>query len=315
MYNEEAKRKYLEDLEKTNLKKYVTNFEKDFEKTEKYEDEAEKDISLFSQEEIFSMFLKLNMRVSSLCSLTSHLRRYTLDTTGNIGAFSYRPEDIRELFYKSNNSLVTFSMMQSWLQKLINPLDCFILYGLFCGIKGPYYCELICSSMEDSDEATGLIWLSALNENSMELKGRQIHVDRQLFSYAKKASEASYYIQENCNGIKRKIPNERNGLLIFQNPLSAKKPASSLSSFSVKAKAINKLNTIFKKVEIPKEIKPMDVFYSGVVYNLKKLALEEGIEINYAEDYLRLQGLSKIEQQYNEKINLEFLKDKVGRYM
>ena len=315
MYNEEVKQRYLEELGKKNADNYVLKFKKDFAKIEKYENDVGKDISLFTQEEIFSMFLNLNMKVGTLSGLTSRLRMYTLDTTGNIGAFSYKPEDIRELFYKAKSSLVTFSMIQNWLQKLINPLDCFILYGLFYGIRGPYYSELVCSSMEDSNEVNRTIWLSALSADSINLKGRQICLDQQLFSYAKEASEADYYIQENCNGIKRRIPNEKNDLSIFHNPISAKKASASLSRHSIKAKANNKFDAIFLKSEIPKEITPMDIFYSGIVYHLKKLALEEGVEIDHVNDYLKLQGLFKIEQQYNEKIDLQFLKDKVGRYM
>ena len=310
MYNEEAKRKYLEELGKEYSQGYISTFRVAFNKIEPYEDFFKKDVSIFSKEEILYSYEKLNISYSTMKNFNVLFRKYTLETTGKIGAYDLSDPELREHFPERMEIKVSYMDIQRWVSLLINPVDKFVLYGLFYGIKGNYYSEIACSSMEDCDEKSQTIWLAdAAPGKEPVLKSRKIKVNKELYEYAVESSQAKYYIQETQNGIRKKVPIKTNGKLILQIPSTDGKGDDFLSKIN------RRLKIVFEKACIPKNIKVADIYWSGVTFHLKQKALEQNLTINDPMDFLKLTNINEVEEQYGLKLTKRRLKDKVGRYM
>lgn len=317
MYNEKGKMAFLESIKDKTSMGTIKYYMNTFDMVEPYERKAEKDIIYFTKDELMEICRDLNGQRSpeTVKAIFSRLRQYAINTVEYSCLYEFSAEVIRQAIEdNSSRILVTYADIQNWLDKLINPLDKFVLYGLFCGIKGRNFCELVTSSMEDSDEKNRTIWLAGVDsKGNFQLKSRCIKVDEQLFSYARTAADAKWYIQEDKNGVRKKVPLKIGDQAIFKNPINVKDPSKPASFCCSRAR--QKFDGIYQKAGIPSTVGRVDIFRSGLIYNLRTCALREGIEINQLYDFLKISALPEIEETYNVKINKRFLKEKVGKLM
>lgn len=321
MYNEERKREHLKSLKEQGYSNtYIKIVEADFKKIEEYEIKFNKDVCDFTLNEIMEMYSHLNLIASSLTSLTTRLRTYSYNQNEALGDFAKVTKAIiREKFgtLEEKNTIISYADLKSMLDKLDNAVDKFFIYGLFSGIKGHSYVELSCSSMEDANVEELSFWLAGITPSGeLNKHNRKFYADQELFNYALEASESNIYIQRTKEGAIRRIHLQNNGKDIYKNPVFIEKTDNLINLLT---KVRNKLNSLLKVIDVKGDIKPTDLYWSGLRYNLKRIGLERGIMINDLKDIKKLESfatdIKKIEEQYQIKFMSRSFKDGLKRYL
>ena len=187
-YNEETKKRYLEKTNKDNSMTWIFN------KTAAFEEKYSKDASSFSVEQIENMLKTISYdTIGTVKNFTSYLRGYTDWCIGE-GLVPDSQNHYTEINLKDaknyaniksiSNSLVTREEVMSWCIGMRNPMDKFIVLGLFEGIGGKNYREF-----------TGLVG-SDINVDTCEINipSRGIRkFSLSLCEYGKEASETNEY--------------------------------------------------------------------------------------------------------------------------
>lgn len=152
LYNEEIKNQYIEERNREVIlpENYL---ERQFRKCSDTERELDKDISNFTFYEIIEYYKLLN--VPSLDSLTVMNSQFSLYTQwclqnnlvkDNQNHFLEVNIDImKQCINKAlfNMKIISKDTILNWVDQLPNPKDQFVLLGLFEGIKGKDFCELL----------------------------------------------------------------------------------------------------------------------------------------------------------------------------
>ena len=171
MYNSKIKNRYIEYKEAT-IVISDNHLSRLFAKTYPFELEKNKDVCNFSAKEIENMYKTWN--VSSLESLfvyNSNLSLYTqwcqeegLVEDGMNHYAEFDKMSIKNLINKSlfNMRIVTREDVLNWCKSLDNPVDAFVILGMFEGIYGAKYSDFYTLTLDD---ISGNI-LTIANENN-----------------------------------------------------------------------------------------------------------------------------------------------------
>ena len=158
MYNEIIKNRYIQEKESTtNMPKGY--LERQFNKSEFFEEKLNKDICNFTAYEIMDFYKTINISsLESLVVLNSHLSLYTqwCMCQNLIPDCQNHFEEIdSDILIECINtttlekSIITRETLNVWLTNLDNPGDAFVMLCLFEGIKGKEFCEIANMKMSD----------------------------------------------------------------------------------------------------------------------------------------------------------------------
>ena len=317
MYGEERKNEFIKYLENEGYgESYISLYKILFRSVEEFETINTCDAADFTLYQIKDMYISFShkIKVSTLKSRHVILRRY---------AFYFHPEgtpydeilnsDIVELYGSDTvekGRFIRHSDVLDAVDKLINPIDQFLLYGFYCGIKGKDYCELLYSTMDGSDEDTRLIWLASIDEEgNIKTKSRKFYADTLLFKIAKQSSESIYCFQNTINGVRKKV-RLRKSDFILKTPIRGAGATPDNQSQRVKAKLAKLFVDAFGK-----DVKRNDVFWSGIIYHTKQIALDENVELKTAKDFLDFPSFEEIRDQYDLGYNDKTIIRRIERYL
>lgn len=320
MYNEEMKRAYLKSIENDAVyrKTYIQNLISTFGKTAEYELKLNKDVANFNIDEIMDMYSTFGVAVSSLKTITTQLRGYATYRVGADNAFNQISASVlrERIQTEKRNNIITKAEIDEILESLVNPIDKFFLYGLFCGIKGESNIELSASSMKDSDEEEKSFWLAGTdNAGNIIEHGRKFYADDRLFTYALEASKANFYIQETKDGYRKKVPVRNVDRSIYKIPMAFDDSNNFITRMS---RGGTRLRNMFRANHLSENYKPGDILWSGLIYNLKKIGVEYDMPIKTLKDIKALKqvaDLERIEDQYQVDIKSRSFKDALKKYL
>ena len=246
MFNEEIKRKYIEDNKDRNL-----NLERQctilFNRCEPIEVKLNKDICTFSTTEIIECLKSFNsVSLESLMNARSQYKIYTdWCIVRHILVKDYQnhfkeinDEMLRQCLndFLKNKSIVTRDYIINKCENdLLNPAERFILLGLFEGIGSGKisYKDFEGLTMECFNEDTG----------KLQIGERLISYSQKLYEYAKAASETYETVVYDKNGNKRDVKLRQDDRIV--------KPGANASICNYKQIINKKLTKIKQELDNP----------------------------------------------------------------
>jgi len=269
MYNENIKTRYIQEKENTTStpKGYLN---RQFNKTESFEERFGKDICNFTVYEIIDLYKTLNISsLDSLVVLNSHLSLYTqwciqhnlvtdcqnhfLEIDNN-SLINYINTAVFE------KSIITKSTLYGWISQLDNVSDAFIMLALFEGIKGKEFCELVNLKMSD------------FNGNKVKLcTGRELTVSDKLVSLAEESDSTMIYYSVTA-GKKKKTSFLDEDLIIKNYP-----NCKDTDSFYQGRRIYRRLLRNFESMGVSKWMRPNSLVDSGKIDFINTRSKELGI--------------------------------------
>lgn len=191
MYNEEIKKRYIQEKEATTStpENYL---ERLFNKTKGFEGKLEKDVSSFTVYEIMDTYKTINSSsFETLLVMHNHLSLYTqwcLHENLVPDCQNHFVEIKNEALLNCINkvilekAVITRKRLYFWLAQMDNPSDAFVMLCLFEGIKGQAFCEI--ANLRISDFSGNTVKLCT---------GRELTVSDKLIELAKLTDETYVY--------------------------------------------------------------------------------------------------------------------------
>lgn len=150
MFNKERKQRYIEyKIRETSIDPYTLKGL--FERTQKFENELEKDVCDFTTLEIANMYKTMSYTSADSLFVTNSLLVGYCEWALKEGFVKDSQIHFLELKRGRLNEFVNVAVQEirvvsretviGWCQQVLNASDAFILLGLFEGIKGKNYCE------------------------------------------------------------------------------------------------------------------------------------------------------------------------------
>ena len=268
LYNEEQKMNFIKDYQGNSKDTYVRNI---FGKIESEESFKEKDICEFNEKEILEVLKSFNTSsVNSLRVKCSILRSYAAwcERKGliknNMNCFNnVYGEDIDKCVNKEmkKSKLMSYERLLSLCNDLPNPVDQFILLGIFEGMKGKRLIELTSLRLKD------------LHEDYFDLPTRKIKVTTKLYAVAMEAATTDIYVTL------RGRYQEKN---LLQCDYVFKPKATACVEISLEednyARIRKRMSNIKEVLDEP-ELTVASLYYSGMIHYMNKIAEEKGIDL------------------------------------
>lgn len=317
VYNLVSKEEFLDRLVLEGYNdRYIKIYKGIFEKTEPFEEKYKKDIRDFNVEELISMYDELGLKAPTKITYNSKLNTYASKYNGNLDAFKSAKKKIVEetdSIKKEKLRTVSCYIVRETISKFLNASDKFMVYGIFCGLWGKDFVEIMLSSMRGSDEKKNIIWLAGYEEDiadKINLKSRLFEADQELFQYASEAAQEKTYRIVTQNGIVEKNLSDLDNQRIVKMTMTYDEKESK----SHRSTLLRRYMKLVSGTEM-EHFLPDEVRWSGIVYNIRKLEVETGNKIENVEDVLELPGFDKIKKQYNIQMEERSFLLKLERYL
>lgn len=243
MYNKEIKTRFIDDQKVLTKKRYITVFNK----TAKYEERLDKDCMFWDLTEVKDFFKSLEYTsVRQIKEVNFVLEAYVNWAAVNMLCENVNPyanlefEDMAKLLANNPKVVITREELYTAVNIIRNYEDKFIVLGLFEGICGDGYSELINANFDDISE--GKIHLSS---------GRVLPISDKLTEIASIASETYEYI----SGGGKAIQLNGSGIL--------KTASNSYGTRMVPNVVIQHFDLIREEGILPRIIKPKNIMESG----------------------------------------------------
>lgn len=314
MYNEEQKRMFLEQLaiegySDNHIKTYKTIFRM----SAPYEEKNGYDICFFSKDDIREMYESSKYSYMTRQTYNSKLNIYVNKIGEKNKAFSELKKELQNEEKEEKFRIISYKDMKEVVRSLPNYADKFLVYGLFCGICGKNYVELTCSSIEECDPTSGMIWLAGVQGESSDqliLKARKFYAERELFQIAIESANVKEYVISTKNDLNKKHSLDEKSSRIMK---MARGEGEMIPHRSSVLRRFVKLT----EHEYLKDMMPIDLYWSGIVYNIRKLEVEIGDDqkVKSAKEAIKLPGFEKIKEQYNITLEDRSLIAKLERYL
>lgn len=307
MYNEEIKKRYIAEKERTTSMpdKYLT---RQFDRTEEYELRLGKDLSNFIKQEILDMYKTFNFEaVETVNVINSHFSLYTqwclqqnLVPDCQDHFLEIKANDLMSCINMAalKKSIVSLETLRGWLRKLPNPSDQFIMLALFEGIGGQNFCELTNLKMSD------------FNGNTVNLcTGRTLTVSTELVDLARESDNTLIY-----KGVGSKIDKEvpfKDENLIIKNYPNCQDGAD---EYYQGRRIYRRLLRNFTMLEVDKWMRPNALAESGKIHYINLRSKELGMS---AKDFLYSEYVQEIADrfEYNlKRFRVSFMR-KYGDYL
>ena len=293
MYNEDIKKRYI--IEKERITSTPEGYLKRlFEKTETFEKRLGKDISSFTVYDIIDVYKTFNLTsINFLTVLHSHLTLYTdwcLKQNIVPDCQNHFSELNSETLYKCINivafkkTIITKEILYSWLEKIINPSDAFIMIALFEGIKGKDFCEIVNLNMSD------------FSSNQVKLcTGRELTVSDKLVNIALEASTTKIYYSTNGSGKQMPFLDEKDK--IVKNYPNCQNDAN---AFYQGRRIYSKITRAFSFLEVDEWMKPNAIFDSGQIDYINTRAKELGMS---GKDFIYSEYIKEVDYRYGSNLS------------
>ena len=291
-YNSELKIQYIEEKSKEVI---ISNnyLECQFNKTCKFEEELNKDLSNFTVYEIVEYYKMLNISsFDTLFVMNSQFSMYTqwclqksLVKDNQNHFLEMTLEHLKDCLNKAlvNMKIVSRDTILNWVDQLPNPKDQFVLLGLFEGLKGKDFCEL--SKLRPEDIKGNIATL--YTERKIELS------DRLLKIISDCVVEDKYY-SITGNGTKV-MPLVDKGFVIKDYPNAR----GDVSDFQLGRKIYNSITRILNYFDVLNFMTANSIAESGKLYMIKERAKELGLSYK---DYIYSNYIEEVEKKFNGKI-------------
>lgn len=291
LFNEQIKLQYIEERNREVIlpENYL---ERQFRKISDMEKELNKDISNFTYYEIIEYYKLLN--VPSLDSLTVMNSQFSLYTQwclqenlvkDNQNHFLEVNIDImkgcinKALF---NMKIISKDTILNWVEQLPNPKDQFVLLGLFEGIKGKDFCELL--KLKPGDVKNNIAKLCT---------GREIKISDKLSSIIDDCiSETKYYSISGNNT--KTMPLIDRGFIIKDYPNAR----NDISDFFAGRKIYNGIMRILNYFDA-NFMTANSIYESGKLNMIKERSKELNIS---PKEYLYSDYVKEVEKKYDFKM-------------
>ena len=292
MYNKELKERYIK--EKSIISTLPNNYLNcQFNKVGKYEKELNKDVHDFTVYEIVEYYKILNVSsLEILAVLNSHLSLYTqwcleqsivVDNQNHFLEIDL--ERMRSCLNKVliEKKIVSREQIIEWTSSLPNPKDQFVILGLFEGLKGKDFCDLVNLRPED------------INGNILTLiDGREIEVSDELIKYAEDSMFESTYYSSSGSQIKT-MPLVDKGYVIKDYPNTKE----GTSAFAKGRIIYNGIARSLKYIGVLSFTSANSIYESGKIWMIKNRAKELGVS---TKDYVYSNHIKEVEHQFGCKI-------------
>jgi hypothetical protein len=289
MFNAEIKQRFITEKNNDSIlpKGYL---ERQFEKVSSMENELNKDVSNFTFYEIIEYYKLFNTTsIESLRVLNSQFSVYTqwclqhnLVLDGQNHFLEMRSEDydncINKILFMSK--VISEETILSWIDELQNPKDQFIILGLFEGIKGKDFCELINLRPED------------VNNNIVKLcTGRIIEISDKLKNVIYDCIvEDRYYC--NTGKAEKIMPLIDRGYVIKYYPNIKEET----SEYQRGRQIYNATQRALQYIGVYPNVSINQIYESGKLNMIKVRAKELGINCI---DYINSEKIKEVEEKYN----------------
>lgn len=288
LYNENLKNRYIEERNKEIImsKNFLLI---QFKKVAPIENELNKDVSNFTVYEILDFYKTLNSTsynfLAVINSVFSLYTQWCIQQNLVLDNQNHFLELTKNHFMSCTNKglakmkIVSREDVLKWTVELVNPRDQFIVLGLFEGIKGKDFCELIKLRPED------------IKENIATLcTGREVVISKELMNIIEKCIEEKRYYS--VSNKQQKIVNLLDrGYIIKDYPNSA----DDTSDYQKGRKLYNGLSRALKSIDLD-YINAGDIYDSGRIHMIKTKAKERNMSVK---DYVYSNNISEIEKQYD----------------
>ena len=277
MYNEEIKKRYIDENKNRNL-----NLEKQclilFNRCQPYEESADKDIACFSTAEILECFQAFNtVSLESFLNAPAPSEIYTDWCIANHILVKDRQNHFREIntemlkgclnSYFKDKRVITREYILNNMDLLLNPSEKFVLLGLFEGIGSN-------TNIAYKDFENLRIECFDTEKGELQVGNRMIKYSKELYNLAKEAANTYDNVVYDKNG------NERHVKLADDDRIV--KPAVNASTFDYRNIIMKKLQKIKKALNNP-VLNIQSLKESGRIEMINKL-VEEGMTREQAID-------------------------------
>ena len=292
MYNKDLKLRYIKEKnEAATLPNHY--LECQFNKIGKFEEELDKDVHDFTVYEIMEYYKILNISsLEVLAVLNSHLSLYTqwclqenLVTDNQNHFLEIQLEQLKNCLNKVmlDKKIATRNQIIEWCEQLPNPRDQVIMLGLFEGLKGKDFSDLVNLRPED------------VNENKLKLiDGREILVSNELIKYINDSIEENTYYSSSGNQEKT-MPLIYKGYVIKDYPNTKE----GTSAFAKGRIIYNSIARSLKFVGALNYMSANSIYESGKIWMIKKRAADLGIS---TKDYVYSDHIREVEYHFGCRI-------------
>lgn len=292
MYNKELKERYIDTKEKQiTVDNYF--FKNLFKKTEQFEEACEKDVSCFTYYEIINMYKTFSFAsVQRLTVFHSALKLYTdwcieqnlvPDCQNHYTEITVEMRNECINVIKQNKTIVSRSEVLEWCNDLPDANFAFRLLGLFEGLNGKQFSDLINLTLDDIDE----------KNHTIKLKDRTIKVSTKLIALAHASNE-----DEKASSLTGKF--EREVVYVPSNKvLKDTSLVRNDDAFNQNRRFLTTAGKIYDYLGVDSWMTNTNLIYSGIIDMVNRRATELGIS---GREYVYSIGQKEIKNQYNKKI-------------
>lgn len=303
MYNQIQKEKYIE-LRESEVKLPNNYLLSQFNKSKKHEELINKDISNFDETQIVEYYKSLNIAsLESLTVINSQLSMYThwclQNNLVNDNQNHFLNINIEILYSCINKAvfvkqIVTKEEVLNYVSQLPNESDQFIMLGLFEGIKGKEFCELVHIKLGDIKGRVATL-----------VTGRDVMISDRLYEIAVSSDKSYQYYPLTGNEVKV-MPLV--GDTIIKNYPNI---SEDVSAFQLGRRIYNKITRSLNYVGVLQWLSANSLYESGKINMVIERSKFYGVS---AQDYVYSENFKEVEKQYNSQITRSTFLLKYGVY-
>ena len=305
MFNQEFKQEFVKRRERKNaLPKNQLN--RLFKKAEKFEEEYNKDVCNFTEEQILDMYKSFGLTsYESILSMNSQFSIYAqycmehnLVTDGQNHYYNVTQDQMYECINKNiiKQKIITREQIIKWNGTVRNASDYFVILALFEGLSGQDYKEITRLSINDIDKDKRIVHTCL---------GRDIPISAELLSVAIESNDTLVYY-----GLKKIIPLVDNGLIIKD---AVQKRATIDDEYRNGRILYTRLKRTLNELTGTANINGKDIIVSGQLYFILEYCKANNIE---PKDFIyNKETRMKLDKRFNTQINLTIFWKKYGEYL
>lgn len=321
-YNAEIKNEYFETFQNAATKE-ITEYA--FKKAKKTEEDLRKDIYDMNIDELGDLIRSLGASTIDSAYNYAFKFQYYIDWASKNGyrKTNINPLDIIEdkkswvepFVARYKQSIFTRDEILDMCERLANYPDRAVLLGLFEGIVGEGYSELLNLRAKDLSEKDEKYFATLHNKNG---EIRTIEISEKLYIYLNKADEAPVYY--NKNGESESLRSSES--ILVESPYIFKKSARGKQEGKLDLFFVNRKFQLFKELFGAEFLRAKEVINSGILHMVnefyqQKNHIEESDWVEIAEQYDTNFIEYKGKKQRNviaikEKANSQIFEEKYG---
>lgn len=321
-YNAEIKEKYFETFQNKTTQE-ITEYT--FKKAKETEEDLKKDIFDMNIDELGELMRDLSASTLDSAYNYAFKLQYYIDWASENGYRKTNRNPLAELEDKKKwvepfiatykQSIFTREEILDMCERLANYPDRAILLGLFEGISGEGYSELLNLRAKDLSENGENYYATLYNKNGNE---RTIEISDKLYKYLMLANEATVYYNKNGESESQKSSQS----ILVDSPFIFKKSARGKQDGKLDLFFINRKFQMFKELFGSEFLRAKEIINSGILYRVNQFYQDKGyieekdwesIAVQYDAAFIEYKGnLMRNTFAIKEKANSKIFEEKYG---